>query len=46
MSNIMKYLTALSLVVSIFGSLASIAVAFPPPPPPTLTIPIIILQCR
>lgn len=43
MSNTMKYLTALALVVGIFGSLANIAVAFPPPPA-TLTVPIIILQ--
>ena len=46
MSNTMKYLTALALVVGIFGSLANIALAFfpPPPPPATLTVPIIILQ--
>lgn len=44
MSNTMKYLTALALVVGIFGSRANIAVAFPPPPPATLTVPIIILQ--
>lgn len=44
MSNIMKFLTALALVMGIFASLAGIAGAFPPPPAATLTVPIIILQ--